>query len=292
MLGYALARQPNLQLEGAARVLQARSWLPRMEGSVRLGFARRGEATELAALHQAGAARARFPNPAHGGAPEAVILNTAGGLTGGDRFDVEVRLDAGAEATVTTAAAEKIYRARDGETDIAVSLEVGPGGRLAWLPQPTILFDQSRLSRRTTVTLAGEATFLAVETLIFGRMAMGEDVRQGLVRDAWRISRDGVLVLADTFRVEGGIAGALDRPATLDGARATGMVLYVAPDAAGRIDKARALLESAQVTAGASTWNGMLVVRAMAREGRALTQALTPLIAWLGGRPLPRVWQC
>jgi urease accessory protein len=273
-------------------VLQARSWLPRMEGSIRLGFVHRGGATELAALHQAGAGRVRFPKPAGGAAPEAVILNTAGGLTGGDRFDVEVRLGAGAEATVTTAAAEKIYRARDGETDIAVSLDLGPGARLAWLPQPTILFDQSRLSRRTIVTLAGDATLLAAETLIFGRMAMGEDVRHGMVRDAWRINRDGTLVLADAFRVEGGIAGALDRPATLDGARATAMLLYVAPDAAGRIDKVRALLESAQVAAGASTWNGMLVVRAMAGEGRALIQALTPLIAWLGGRPLPRVWQC
>lgn len=273
-------------------MLQARSWLPRTEGSVRLGFARRDGATTLAALHQAGAGRARFPNPAGGGAPEAVLLNTAGGLTGGDRFDVEVGLAAGAEATVTTAAAEKIYRARDGETEIAVTLDLEAGARLAWLPQPTILFDQSRLCRRTTVTLAGDAGLLAVETLIFGRMAMGEDVRAGLCRDAWRVRRDGTLVFADTFRAEGGIGAALDRAATLGGARATAMLLYVAPDAAERIDKARALLESAEATAGASTWNGMLLVRAIAREGRILQQALTPLIAWLSGRPLPRVWQC
>jgi urease accessory protein len=221
-----------------------------------------------------------------------VLLNTAGGLTGGDRFDIEVRMGAGAEATVTTAAAEKIYRARDGDTEIAVTLDLGPGARLAWLPQPTILFDQSRLNRRTSVTLARDASLVAVETLIFGRMAMGEDVRHGMVRDAWRVRRDGVLVFADTFRLEGGIAGALDRPAVLDGARAAAMLLYAAPDAGGRIDKARALLESADATAGTSTWEGMLVVRATARDGRALGQALAPLVAWLSGRPLPRVWQC
>jgi urease accessory protein len=255
-------------------VLQARSWLPRMEGSVRLGFVRRGEETALAALRQAGAGRVRFPNPADGGAPEAVLLNTAGGLTGGDRFDVEVGMGAGTDATLTTAAAEKIYRARDGDTDISVRLDLEAGARLAWLPQPTILFDRSRLDRRTSVTLAGSATFVAVETLIFGRMAMGEDVRAG------------------TCRAGGAIADALDRPGTLDGARATAMLLYVAPDAASRIDKARALLESAQAIAGASTWNGLLVVRAMAREGRFLQQAIAPLVAWLSGRPLPRVWLC
>jgi urease accessory protein len=273
-------------------VLQARSWLPRMEGSVRLGFVRRGETTALADLHQAGAARARFPSPIDGGAPEAVLLNTAGGLTGGDRIDVEVRMGAGANATVTTAAAEKIYRARDGDTDIAVTLDLAPGARLAWLPQPTILFDRSRLDRHTAVTLAGTATFVAVEMLIFGRAAMGEDVRAGSCRDAWRIRRDGTLVFADTFRAGGAIADTLDRRGTLDGARAAGMLLYVAPDAASRIDKARALLESEEVVAGASTWDGMLLVRAIAREGRALQQVMAPLAAWLSGRPLPRVWQC
>ena len=273
-------------------MLQARSWLPRTEGSVRLEFARRGEQTALAVLHQAGAARVRFPSPGAGASPEAVLLNTAGGLTGGDRIDIAVTLATGAEATVTTAAAEKIYRARDGEAQIGVKLALGAGARLAWLPQPTILFDQSRLDRRTEVALAGDAGLLAIETLIFGRAAMGEDVLRGACRDAWRVRRDGALVLADAFRVEGAIADGLNRPATLDGSRAVAMLLYVAPDAADRIDKARALLESGEMIAGASTWNGLLLVRAMARDGRTLLQGIAPLAEWLSGRPLPRVWQC
>ena len=273
-------------------MLQARSWLPRTRGSVRLDFARRGDATALAVLHQAGAARVRFPRPGEGAPPEAVLLNTAGGLTGGDHIEVSVALGAGTEATVTTAAAEKIYRAGDGEAEIGVKLALSAGARLAWLPQPCILFDQSRLHRRTEVALAGDATFLAAETLIFGRMAMGEDVRRGTCRDVWRVRRDGALVFADAFQVDGAIAETLDRPATLDGARAVAMLLYVAADAASRIDKARALLESAEMTAGASTWNGLLLVRAMARDGRTLLQGLAPLAQWLSGRPLPRVWQC
>jgi urease accessory protein len=273
-------------------VLQARAWLPRTEGSARLEFICREGRTHLDVLHQRGAARVRFPKPAEGSSPEAVLLNTAGGLTGGDRMDVDVRLGAGAEAMLTTAAAEKIYRARDGTTAIAIEIRLGVGANLAWLPQATILFDGARLDRRTEVDLAGQARFLAVEMLIFGRQAMGEEVRHGFCRDAWRIRRDGALVFADTFRLSGGIAAALARPATLSGARAAAMIIYVAADAAARLDLVRSLLAGAESIAGASAWNGLLVVRAIAPEGRLLEGDIAPLLRALAGRPLPRVWHC
>lgn len=273
-------------------MLQARSWLPRTEGSVRLGFVHRDGQTRLAGLYQSGAARARFPNPAADAPPEAVLLNTAGGLTGGDRIDTRIDMGAGAEATVTTAAAEKIYRALDGETTIRVRLTLDAGARLAWLPQPTILFDRSWLDRRTEVELAGDASLLAVETLIFGRTAMGEDVHRGICRDAWRIRRGGRLLFADTFRIDGAVATALDRPATLAGARAAAMLIYVAADAGERLEAARAVLDRAAGMAGASAWNGMLVARVLARDGHALQDDLAALAEALSGRPLPRVWQC
>jgi len=273
-------------------VLQPRTWLPRTHGSVRLAFARRGGRTALDVLHQAGAARVRFPRPAQGCPPEAVLLNTAGGLTGGDRIEMAVALGPGAEAAVTTAACEKIYRARDGDAEISADLTLAPGSHLAWLPQPTILFDRSRLSRRTQVELAGDAHFLGVEMLIFGRQAMGEEVHRGAFRDLWRVRRDGTLVFADTFWAEGAVAHMLSGRATLAGARAAAMLLYVAPDSAGRIDAVRARLQSVGLTAGASAWNDLLVVRATAGDGRTLQQGLGALIEDLSGRPLPRVWQC
>jgi len=235
----------------------------------------------------------RFPKPDAGAPPEAVLLNMAGGLTGGDRIDLAVAVGDGAEATLTTAAAEKIYRARDGEASaIGVKLALGAGARLAWLPQSTILFDGARLDRRTEVQLAADARFLAVESLIFGRQAMGEDVHHGACSDAWRIRRDGVLVFADTFRIGGTVAAALDRPATLAGARAAAMLVYVAADAASRLEAVRAMLDGKQSVAGASAWNGLLVVRAMARDGRTLQSDIAPLAQALGGHPMPRVWQC
>jgi urease accessory protein len=260
---------------------------------VRLGFVRRGEETVLDTLHQAGAMRARFPKVGGSGAPEAVLINTAGGLTGGDRIEVDVMLAAGASATVTTAAAEKVYRARDDEqTEIRVTVALGPGARLGWLPQPTILFDRAGFDRSTEVELAGDACFLGVEMLIFGRAAMGEDVRRGAARDRWRVRRDGALIFADTFRADGAIASMLDRKAAFAGARASALLLYIAPDAAARLEEVRALLADCACMAGASAWNGLLAVRALARDGRTLQRDIAQIAAALSGRPLPRVWQC
>jgi urease accessory protein len=266
--------------------------LPRTEGAIRLGFVRADSRTAIAGLRQSGSARVRFPKPTAGDALEAVLLNTAGGLTGGDRIDLEVTLAPRCSATVTSAAAEKVYRALDGEAQIRVHIEVDDGASLAWLPQPTILFDRARLDRRTDVAVAGSATFLAIETLVFGRTAMGEDVTRGACRDAWRVRRDGRLVFAETFLVDGAVASVLDRGATLDGARAAALLLWAAPDAATRLDEVRALLQDAPCAAAASSWNGLLAVRAAAREGRDLQTTLGPVITRLSGRPLPRVWQC
>lgn len=274
-------------------MLQARSWLPRTEGSLRLAVRRRDKETALDVLHQAGAARARFPKPAPGEVPEAVLLNTAGGLTGGDRFEVSLTVGAGAALTATTAAAEKIYRARDEDAAMMrVALAAEAGSDLAWLPQPTILFDRAKLDRRTEVELAADARFLAVEVLIFGRAAMGEDVEQGSCRDAWRVRRDGKLVFADSFLAGGAIATVLDRPAVLNGARATAMILYVGADVTARLEAARALCQRAKGTMGVSSWNGLLAARAYAGDGQTLQGDIVPLLELLAGRPLPRVWQC
>ena len=272
-------------------MLQTVSRLPRTEGIVRLGFAQVDGRTALAELHQAGASRVRFPR-SHEGPPEAVLLNMAGGLTGGDRLSVDVTLGSGCEATVTSAAAEKVYRSLGESTDVDISLQLEAGSRCLWLPQPTILFNGSSLRRRTHVDMAQDAQLVAVEMLIFGRAAMGEEVHVGSCHDAWRVRRGGKLIFADTTRVKGAIARALGHRATLDGARAVAMVLYVAPDTAARLDGVRSLLAHASSTAGASTWNGMLLIRAVARDARELQHDIMPIVEALGGRPLPRVWQC
>ena len=273
-------------------MLQTTSWLPRTEGSVRLQLVQRGGRTRLARLEERGAARLRFPRSDPADPCEAVLLNTAGGLTGGDSFSIAASLAPGARAVLTTAAAEKIYRSRQGAAAISVALSVAGNGQLAWLPQPTIIFDRAHLHRLTSIELSAEASFLAVEMLIFGRTAMGESVWHGAVRDAWRLRRQGALLFADGFQLEGAITAALKRPAVLGGARASGLLLYAAPDAAARVAPLRALLAEAASVAGVSSHNDVLVARAVAADGRTLQRDLTRLIANLYRAPLPRIWTC
>ena len=279
-------------------MLQARTWLPRAQATVRLSFKAQGGTTALDTLHQAGAGRARFPNPVEGGASsqaQAILLNMAGGLTGGDRFDVDLGMGAAARATVTTAAAEKIYRSLHGDpAHIRLDARLGADSALLWLPQPTILFDRAVLERRTSIDLDPRASLLAAEILIFGRTAMGEDVVSGSVADHWRIRRGGKLVYADTLRLSGAVAEQLGRPATLAGARATATVLYAAADAGQRLEAAREIIAAlpAGASIGASTWGEILLLRGLAKDGRTLQVALRPVIEALSGRLLPRIWQC
>jgi len=228
----------------------------------------------------------RFPNAGEG-ALEAVIVNTAGGIAGGDRHDVEIAVGAGAALDVTTVAAEKVYRALGSiGASLAVKLAVEAEGRLSWLPQETILFDRARLSRRIDVDLAADASLLMAEAVVFGRSAMGETVEQGAFFDRWWVRRDGRLVFAEGVRLDGAIAEKLARPALAGDAVAIATVLAIPGDDSM---VARARNQSFCGEVGVSAWNGLAVARLCAKDGASLRSDLMAVIAAWGGR-LPRLW--
>jgi urease accessory protein len=262
--------------------------LQRTEGAARLSFKSARGATRLDRLHQSGAAKVRFPKRAGGEPPQAVLINTAGGLTGGDRMSTEVELGAGTHASVTSQACERIYRSLAGDASVTTRIMIGEGARLDWLPQETILFDGGRLHRRLEVDLAPGATLLAVEATIFGRTAHGEEVSAGLFRDRWRIRREGRLVFADDLRFNWADARLLDRPAVLGG-RATATILLVGDEPERHLASLRAIIGE---HGGASTWNGKLLARIVGEGGAALRRVLIPgLVELLDGAALPTVWR-
>jgi urease accessory protein len=247
------------------------------------GGSRRGR------VHEAGSLRVRFPNGNSHAALEAVIVNTAGGMTGGDRFDIDIEVGAGAQLTVTTAAAEKIYRSLGPDTDIGIKLDVGPGGALAWLPQETIVFDRARLRRSIDVALARDAKLLLAEAAVFGRSAMGETVVQGHFFDRWRLRVGGALVFAETLRLDGDIAQRLAQCAIADGGVAVASVIkYPGNDAdAAAI---HAMQDHFVGEVGVSAWNGLVVARLVAADGAALRRDLVAVLTALDAAPLPRLW--
>jgi urease accessory protein len=242
-----------------------------------------GRRSRRSRVYEDGPLRARFPN---GKSLEAVIINTAGGIAGGDRFSFEIDIGERAELTLTTAAAEKVYRAIDDPARIDVRLSVAPGGKLIWLPQEAILFQSARLRRTVEIDLAAEASLLFIEAVVFGRTAMGETVNDGELFDCWRVRRSGELIYADTTRLDGPIGATLARAAVAAGHCAVATVL-TAPADAGIIDRARGLSFCGE--AGISTWNGFMLARLVAPDGTALRRDLQMLVATLHDAP-PRLW--
>ncbi len=261
----------------------------RGDSVARVRFEAGETSTHIADLYQLGSLRVRFPRV---GRCEAVLLNTGGGITGGDQISIELELGAGAAATVTSQAAEKIYRS-DGEVArIRVAAHLASGAKLDWLPQETIVFDRARVQRTIDVEMAGDAVLTMLEMLVVGRVAHGEEVRDASWLDRWRIRRDGKLVFADAVRIGGDVATLLQRPALGAGARAVATLVHIAPGAEQRLDAVRACLDGAPFACAASAWNGMLVARFAAAVPHDLHSIAKAAVCAITGSELPRAWNC
>jgi urease accessory protein len=261
----------------------------RARGFAMVSAERRDGAVRLAGLRQEGSLKVLLPAYRPGEAVEAVLLNTAGGLTGGDRLRVAATAGLEARLVLSTQAAERAYRSAGGMAEVEVALTVGPGGRLDWLPQETILYDGVALDRQLTLDLAPGGRALLLEPMILGRRAMGERVREASFRDRWEVRQEGKIVFADRLRLKGAAWGALGSPGTLGGAGAWASLVLLSPEAPSLLGPLRRLLPA---SAGASlVREGVLFARVLAEDGFRLRQSLVPAVELLAGGPLPKVWR-
>jgi len=246
--------------------------LSRMQGAARVGFAHRDGQSRLAELDQRIPIRVLFPNVANGAPPLAAVTTVSGGLVGGDTLDIHISVGDGASATAIGQAAEKVYRSNGPDSDVEIALEVGDGAWLEWLPQETILFDGSRLNRRTVANVAAGGRLLAGECLVFGRLASGEIMSQGKVRDAWEVrDMSGRLNWADTLLIEDDIRRVLDGPSGFGGARAYATAIYAGPDASEHLQLAKDLTDiSDDVRSGATSRGEVLIARWLSEDPLAL----------------------
>ena len=294
---------------GAAPALQ------RSSGAARVSFKRRASDTCLDELYQQGCSKVRFPRK-QDGSPEAVLLNTAGGLADGDTLNVDIHWREGARATVTSQAAERVYRAAgEGSARVTTRLRVEAQAVACWLPQETIVFDGARLARSLEIDVAPDACLLALESTVFGRRAMGETVSRGRISDRWRLSIGGRLAFADHFLLDDALTGPIDaslaQGPVANGAHCVATLVVVAPDcdrivAAARETRAESSSERSSVPShessaeararvGATVLDGLAVVRVVAADGAAMRAVLARLVALAGessGITLPRVWHC
>ncbi|MEP6827054.1 MAG: urease accessory protein UreD [Aestuariivirga sp.] len=255
-----------------ARLLDQRS-----VGEVTLRFERGGPAI----IREFGSSKCRIPK----GGSEAILINTSGGLAGGDQIAVNVTVGEGASLCFTSQTAERVYRSLGPPAEVKVTLKAEAASTLLWLPQETILFEQSVLQRSLDVELHETATFLAVEPLIFGRHEMGEKINRLDISDRWAIRRDGRLLHAEQTKLGPTMPSTR---ATLGNNRAMATLLFVSPEATTRLDVVRNVLGQDD---GASVWNGKLVARLLAKDGFHLRKTLIKvLIACVGTTALPKTW--
>ncbi|WP_138464775.1 urease accessory protein UreD [Poseidonocella sp. HB161398] len=263
----------------------------RVDAAAAVSFALRSGRTVLERLAQRGSAKAMLPK-VHRAEPELVFLNTAGGLTGGDRIGFSLDLAPGTRAVATTQTAERAYAslAETGPAEMRVRLRAGAGARLDWLPQETILFDRAALHRRTEIDLDGDAECLWCESIVLGREAMGETLAELDFRDTRMIRRDGRPVLAEPLRICTGTLAQRGAPSGLGGARALATIALIAPGAEDLAPRLRPLCEAEGLRAAVSGWDGRLVIRALAARPHDLRRWMAHVLTDLRGQPLPRVW--
>jgi urease accessory protein len=270
-------------------------------GVAEVSFRRRGDETVLAHLFQQAPLRILFPRGQEPGTPIAALVSTSGGLVGGDRALVRVRLERDASVVVMSGAAEKVYRSSGGTCRVRAELSVQEGGRLDYLPHETIVFEAARVERTTAIDLAPECRVLAGGMLVFGRSASGEVLSRGYIRDAWEIRKQGRLLWADALLMEGDLSRPLAAAACLDGAAAIATMIFAGDDATGQLALARELLEAHTADndthrSGATMVSGLIIVRWIGPDAHSLRTAFGAFLAAFrhlaaGREPsLPRLW--
>ncbi|MEZ5788703.1 MAG: urease accessory protein UreD [Xanthobacteraceae bacterium] len=259
----------------------------RATGHIALGVGAENGRSHRTRVHEEGSLRIRFPGRT-ADALEAMVVNTAGGMTGGDRFAIDLDLGPASQLVATTVAAEKIYRSTGADAETAITLTVGDNARLVWLPQETILFDRARLTRCIDVALSESASLIMAEAVVFGRTAMGEILRDGFFADRWRVRRGDRLAYADSVRLDGSIAEKLRHRAVAAGGLAIASAL-IAPSSGEAVEAVRALDQRFAGEVGISAWNDLAAVRFCAHDGAALRHDLIAVLAALGVS-VPRIW--
>ena len=261
--------------------------LQRASGRIELGFIFKNNLHSLSHLHQSGCLKALIPKN-YSTVPDVVLVNTSGGITGGDKLQIQAGVHQKAHVCITSQTAERVYKSSQGMGEIEVELNLSENSKLDWIPQETILFDKSAVQRSIKVNMSNNSYLFMVESIILGRKAMGENVTNNLFVDRWQILRDNKPTYLEALKLSN--ANELSGLATLGKNKALATLLYVAPDSEERLQQMRELLAKYDSLGAATAWDGKLIVRLIAESPQFLRSALIDIITQFRKMSLPRVW--
>lgn len=261
--------------------------MQRARGQVRLAYAFDGQSNRLSDLHQSGCYKLMLPRN-HQEVPDAVLINTAGGLTGGDKLNAAIRVGDGASLRAATQTAERVYKSTGSFANIDIDFEVGEDAHFDWLAQETIVFEGGQLHRKINANLSSQSSSLFVEPVTLGRTAMGERIENACLKDSWRFWRDSELIFADESELRD--FSALRHPAGLGDNIALASILLIEPEASRHLKNLREATNDLAMNIGFSAWNDMLLCRMMSQSAKQLRNTVAVIYQILRGREMPRVW--
>lgn len=248
--------------------------------------------SDLQKLYQSDCAKVRFPKT-HTPDAEAVLINTSGGLVGGDSLAWTIECGERTRCMVTTQACERVYRSSKDPAIVNTQINLGAESFCDWLPQETILFEKAALKRKLNVQMHKKAKFFAVEAILLGREAMGERLGKIEFSDRWRVHRSGALVHAEAVTLSGCCQTLLSNAAILGDAIAFASALYVGPEDEEVLRQRFNTFvkdQDSRVVAG-SVFNNKIVLRIVERDGYHLRKVLKQLITHFShSGKLPKVW--
>ncbi len=262
--------------------------MQRSQGEIRASYISNKGNTHVEDLFQSGCLKLMMP-PGYDQHLDAIALNTAGGLTGGDHLSYKINVGAGSRVRVASQTAERLYRSSAGCAKSELSFCVLGGATLHWLPQETIIFDRSRFARNFNVHVEKDAHFFIVELMAFGRKAMGEEVEAGFFHDRWRIFRDQRLCFADDLRIDN--FSSVHNPAGLDHYSSCASLLYVAPNVEDHARSIHNYLCQAKIKSGVSGWNSLVYARLLSHDIGELRRVVMEIYHQLTQNLPPVVWK-
>ena len=265
--------------------LQATKALQRARGVADLAF----DEQQIARMYQAGSSKILLPKT-YTPLKEAVLINTAGGITGGDKFEIKLNL-ASSKIVATTQTAERLYNSIGSTANINIHLTIDEGSTLHWLPQETIFFDGALIDRNIRVDMAATSDVVFLETIIFGRQAMGEIVQNGEFRDNWRFYRDGTLFHSEVVCLQSDIDQLLKECAGGNGATTLSTIIVAGKKTEYKKNKVMPLVNRFRSTFGISYWEDKLILRMLNSDPYILKKEINFLLQELLEQPLPQVWQ-